>query len=170
MINKKKTYWYGFVKLVGFTLSVLALLPSNPLWAQQTRSFSIATGGTGGVYYVMGGGIANMLTKYLPNAKVTAEATAAAVDNGKLIEARKADLAFMPGDVSYDAYMGQGKFKNKIPLRTLLSLYSDYIHFVALDGTGIHSVKDLRGKRVSIGAPGRGREVKNIKLTNEDRR
>ena len=164
MINKKKTYWYGFVKLVGFTLSVLALLPSNPLWAQQTRSFSIATGGTGGVYYVMGGGIANMLTKYLPNAKVTAEATAAAVDNGKLIEARKADLAFMPGDVSYDAYMGQGKFKNKIPLRTLLSLYSDYIHFVALDGTGIHSVKDLRGKRVSIGAPGSGTEVKGMRI------
>jgi len=159
MINR-----HSFVKLTGAAWVATILLVSSQLWAQQIRSLSIATGGTGGVYYVMGGGIANMLTKNLPNVKVTAEATAAAVDNGKLIEARKADLAFMPGDVSYDAYLGKGKFRAKIPLRTLLSLYSDYIHFVALEGAGINSIKDLRGKRVSIGAPGSGTEVKGMRI------
>jgi TRAP transporter TAXI family solute receptor len=137
---------------------------SNQLWAQQTRSLSIATGGTGGVYYVLGGGIANMLTKSLPNLKVTAEATAASVDNAKLVEAFKADLAFIAGDVAYDAYMGRGKLKTKISLRNLLVPYSDYIQFVALEGIGINSVKDLRGRKVSIGAPGSGTEVKGMRI------
>src|SRR5512139_1130779 len=100
-----------FFQIAGTTLVTALLAPSTPLWAQQ-RKLSIATGGTGGVFYVMGGGVANLLTKTLPNAKVTAEATAAAVDNCKLIDVRKADLGFSPGDILYDSYVGQDKFKS----------------------------------------------------------
>ena len=152
-----------FLQVAGSTLAASLLTPSTPLWAQQ-RKLSIATGGTGGVFYVMGGGIANILTKKMADTKVTAEATAAAVDNGKLLEVRKADMAFMPGDVAYDAYMGLGKFKNKVPIRTVLTAYGNFTHLVVAEGSGINSVKDLRGKRVSLGAPGSGTEVKAVRL------
>jgi TRAP transporter TAXI family solute receptor len=153
-----------FFQWAGATLGAAMISPPGRLWAQQVRRLSIATGGTGGVFYVMGGGIANMLTKALPNTKVTAEATAAAVDNCKLIGARKADMAFSPGDVLYDGYVGQESFKSKIPLRTLLIVYSNFIHFVASEGSGIKSLPELRGKRVSLGAPGSGTEVKAARI------
>jgi len=151
------------LQVAGFTLAAALLVPSTSLWAQQ-RKLSIATGGTGGVFYVMGGGVANLLTKTLPNAKVTAEATAAAVDNCKLIDVRKADLAFSPGDVLYDSYVGRDKFKTKIPVRTLLNPYCNFIHFVASESSGIKTLSDLRGKRVSLGAPGSGTEVKAARI------
>ena len=149
--------------LAGVLLIAVICLVSGQVPAQQ-RGLSIVTGGTGGVYYVLGGGIANMLTKNLTNIKVTAESTAASVDNAKLIDARKADLAFIAGDVAYDACMGLAKFKNKVPLRNLLVPYSDFIQFVAAEGAGISSLKELRGKRVSIGAPGSGTEVKGMRM------
>jgi len=153
-----------FFQWAGATLGCTLISAPARSWAQQARRLSVATGGTGGVFYVLGGGIANMLTKSLPDIKVTAEATAASVDNAKLIEARKADLAFIAGDVSYEALMGEGKFKNKVPLRNLLVPYSDVIQFVALEGAGINSIRDLRGKRVSVGAPGSGTEVKGMRI------
>lgn len=162
MEQEKKLSRRVFLQAAGAALGT-ALLPSAEVWA-QARKYSIATGGTGGVFYVMGGGFASMLTKNLANSKVTAEATAAAVDNAKLIEVRKAEMAFMPGDVLYDGYMGLGKFKNKIPMRTLLAPYANFTHFVVPEGAEINSVKDLRGKRVSLGAPGSGTEVKGVRI------
>ena len=97
-----------------------------------------------------------------PLPEATAEVTSASVDNCKLIQARKADLGFVMADVAYDAFKGSGRFKaapGAIPVRTLGVLYSNYMHFVALDGSGIKSMTDLRGKRVSTGAPGSGTEV-----------
>jgi len=158
-----KSFRLSLLSLAGVLLITTILANPGQVLAQQ-KGLSIATGGTGGVYYVLGGGVANMLTKNLPNVKVTAESTAASVDNAKLVDARKADLSFIAGDVAYDAYMGAGKFKKKIPLRNLLVPYSDFIQFVAAEGAGINSVKDLRGKRVSIGAPGSGTEVKGMRI------
>ncbi len=163
MAQDSKILRRTFLQVTSFALATILLAPSTSLWAQQQK-LSIATGGTGGVFYVMGGGVANVLTKKMADTKVTAEATAAAVDNGKLIESRKADLAFMPGDVAFDAYMGMGKFKNKVPMRTLLTAYGNFTHFVVAEGSGINSVKDLRGKRISLGAPGSGTEVKAVRI------
>ena len=152
------------MKWGGMALGTAALSRPSRLWAQE-RKLSIVTGGTGGVFYVLGGGVANLLTKNLPNTKVTAEATAASVDNVKLIGARKADIGFIAGDSAYDGYLGQAQFKSgKIPLRNLLVPYADFLHFVVLEGSGIKSVKDLRGKRVSLGAPGSGTEVKGSRV------
>lgn len=141
--------------------------PATPAGEKQGAApatkakLSIATGGTGGVYYVYGGGLANLITKNLPNAEATAEVTSASVDNAKLIQAGKADLALMMGDVAYDAANGRGKFEatGKAPLRALAVLYSNYTHIVVLDGSGIKKVADLKGKKVSTGAPGSGTEV-----------
>jgi hypothetical protein len=134
----------------------------------QTKAnrISIATGGTGGVYYPLGGGMANVISRYVPNTEATAEVTSASVDNCKLIQARKADLALIMADVSYDALKGMGRFKasGAIPVRTIVVPYTNHMHFVSTEGTGIKSMKDLKGKRVSTGSPGSGTEVKAVRV------
>jgi len=136
--------------------------------AAQTKPvrLSIATGGTGGVYYPLGGGMAKVISKYIPNTEATAEVTAASVDNCKLIQIGKADLALIMADVGYDALKGIERFKptGAIPIRTIGVLYSNYMHFVTTQGSGIKTVADLKGKRVSTGSPGSGTEVKSLRV------
>ncbi len=163
----------GFKREIGrgvmvFFMTLFLLFLSVSAEAQtKTIRLSVATGGTGGVYYVFGGGIAQVISKNIPNVEATAEVTAASVDNCKLIQAQKADLALIMADVGYDAFKGLGRFKaapGAIPVRTVAVLYSNYMHFVALEGSGIKSMPDLRGKRVSTGAPGSGTEVKALRV------
>jgi len=121
---------------------------------------SIATGGTGGVYYPYGGGLAKLLNDNLPGIRATAEVTAASVDNLKLIRDGGADLAFVLADSLADAVAGRGAFEGRpVAVRSLAVLYSNYTHLVTLAGSGIGSVGDLRGQVVSTGAPGSGTEV-----------
>src|SRR3954453_22247968 len=126
-----------------------------------TRRLSIATGGTGGVFYPYGGGIAKGLTEHLPNTEVTAEGTAASVDNLKFIKQGTSDLAFSMADIAADAAAGRDAFKDfgAVPVRLLAVLYPSYTHLVTLAGNGINRVADLRGKVVSTGAPGAGTTV-----------
>jgi len=132
-----------------------------PAAAQQKISLSIATGPTGGVYYPMGGGMANVLTKYVPNLNATAEATAGSIANLQFILTKKADVALSMADASYDAWKGENKFKGKaVPVRGLMVLYPNRFHIVTLDGLGINKVADLKGRRVSTGPPNSGTEVK----------
>jgi uncharacterized protein len=121
---------------------------------------SIATGGTGGVYYPYGGGIAKLLNENIPGVRASAEVTAASVDNLKLIRDRKADLAFTLADTLADATGGRGAFNGApVPVASLAVLYSNYTQIVTLAAGGIRSVADLRGKVVSTGAPGSGTEI-----------
>jgi len=155
-------------KQISFYLSViiaaLALLPAATDAQVKTR-LSIATGGTGGVYYPLGGGLAAMMSKYLPGVEATAEVTTASVDNMKLLHTDKIALAFTQPDAAWDANQGQTKgFSEKVAVRTIAALYSNYMHIVALDGIGIKSIPDLKGKRVSTGAPGSGTEVKGLRV------
>jgi len=133
-------------------------------FAQKQVRLSIATGGTGGVYYPLGGGMANVISKHLPNAEATAEVTAASVDNCLLVGAKKADMALIMADVGWDALQGKGKFKEKLPIMTLAVLYINNMHLVTLEGKGIDKALDLKGKRVSTGAPGSGTEVKALRV------
>ncbi len=132
-------------------------LPAG-LFAESKPKISIATGGMGGVYFVMGGGLASLLTKYA-DVDATAEVTAASVDNCKLLGAKKADVGFVIADTAYDAYKGTGSFKNPMPLRVLAVIYPHKNHVVTLEGKGIKQIADLKGKRVSTGSPGSGTEV-----------
>jgi TRAP transporter TAXI family solute receptor len=148
-------------------LLVLILTLSLGLSTASAQSkdvkLSIATGGTGGVYYPMGGGMANILSKYIPYAEATAEVTAASVDNCLLVGAKKADMAFIMADVGWDALQGMGKFKEKLPIVTLAVLYINNMHLVTVEGKGIEKVTDLKGKRVSR-APGARIEVKCLRV------
>lgn len=120
----------------------------------------IGTGGTGGVFFPYGGGLARIITAKLPNSEMTAEVTGGSVDNMKLIHAGEADLGMSTADSAYDAIMGTGAYKDtgKIQACTIANLYVSYIHVVALDGVGINSVEDMKGKRVSVGSAGSSTE------------
>jgi len=133
-------------------------------WAQKTVRLSIATGGTGGVYYPLGGGMANIISKYIPYAEATAEVTTASVDNCILVGRGKAELALVMADTAWDAYQGKAQFKEKIPVRTVAVLYPNNMHVVTGEGKGIDKVSDLKGKRVSTGAPGSGTEVMALRV------
>jgi TRAP transporter TAXI family solute receptor len=148
----RRLFIFGMIGVLVFGVS--------SAWAQKTVRLSIATGGTGGVYYPLGGGMANVISKYIPYAEATAEVTTASVDNCLLVGQGKADMALIMADVGWDAYQGKGKFKEKIPLRTVAVLYPNNMHVVTIEGKGIEKVTDLKGKRVSTGAPGSGTEVK----------
>ena len=146
-----------------------ASAPRSPPWrfafAAQAQNISIATGGTGGVYYPMGGGIAAVLSKHVPGMQATAEVTGGSVDNLKLIGSGKPYIAFAMTDASQDALRGEDKFKgNKVPLRTLMILYPNRMHVVTVEGRGIAKMADLKGKRVSTGSPGSATEVMAFRL------
>ena len=131
----------------------------------QQKTFAIGTGGTGGVYYPLGGGLANILSKNLPGVQATAEVTGGSVDNLKLIGAGQSELAFTMADAAFDAFKGEDKFRSgKIPLRTLLVLYPNRMHVVTVESIGIAKMADLKGKRVSTGAPGSATEVMAFRL------
>jgi TRAP transporter TAXI family solute receptor len=144
--------------------SLIVLAAGAPALAQQNR-ISITTGGTGGVYYPLGGGMANILSKYLPGMQATAEVTGGSVDNLKLIAAGKSEVAFSMVDAAWDGYKGQDKFKDApVAARTLMVLYPNRMQIVTVEGTGINKLADLRGKRVSTGSPGSGVEVMALRV------
>jgi uncharacterized protein len=134
-------------------------------FSATAQNLSIATGGTGGVYYPLGGGIAAALSKYVPGMQATAEVTGGSVDNLKLIGTGKPYIGLVMTDASQDAYRGEDKFKgNKVPLRTLMILYPNRMHVVTVEGRGINKMSDLKGKRVSTGSPGSATEVMAFRL------
>src|SRR6188768_2769369 len=138
-------------------LALLAALAA-PTLAQER--ISITTGGTGGVYYPLGGGMANVLTKYVPGYAATARVTGGSVDNLKLIGSQQSEVALVMVDAALDALKGEDKFKGSpVDVRTLMVLYPNRMHVVSMDGTGVEKMSDLKGKRVSTGSPGSATEV-----------
>jgi TRAP transporter TAXI family solute receptor len=146
-------------RFVTCTIALAAALLAGAALAQQ-KTIAIATGGTGGVYYPLGGGLANILSKNLPGYQATAEVTGGSVDNLKLIGTGQSEVAFSMADAALDAFNGQDKFKSgKVAVRTLMVLYPNRMHVVTIEGTGIQKMADLKGKRVSTGSPGSATEV-----------
>ncbi len=126
----------------------------------QAQNISIATGGTGGVYYPMGGGMAAVLSKYVSGMQATAEVTGGSVANLQLIGTGKPYIALSMNDAALDALKGQDKFTGKpVPVRTLMVLYPNRMHVVSIEGTGVTKMADLKGKRVSTGSGGSATEV-----------
>ena len=151
-----------FKALAASTLLVVA----TPVFAQE--QLSIATGGTGGVYFPMGGGLAEIINGKIDGYSATAEVTGASVENMGLVATGDADLAIALADTVQQGYTGTGRFEgNALPMvRGLASLYANMIQIVALEGSGITTLEDLRGKRVSVGAPGSGTEVNAAAILN----
>ena len=126
----------------------------------QGGELTFATGGTGGVYYVYGGGIANVITNNLEGYSATAQETNASVDNMLLIQEGAADLALALGDVVADAVEGAGEFDGApIDICSLGNLYDNFTQPITTTDSGITTVEDLSGRVVSVGAPGSATEV-----------
>jgi TRAP transporter TAXI family solute receptor len=140
-------------------IAVVASLAAGPAIAQT--QLSIATGGTGGVYYPMGGGLAEVINKHVEGLNATAEVTGASVENMGLIATGDADLAIALADTVQQAYAGTGRFEGQqLPMtRAIGSLYANMVQIVTTADSGIGSIEDLAGHRVSVGAPGSGTEV-----------
>ena len=143
----------SIVRIAGAALLALAS-------AAQAQNISIATGGTGGVYYPLGGGLAAVLSKKVPGMTATAEVTGGSVANMQLVGTGKSYLAFTQADAAIDALKGQDKFAGKpIPVRALAVLYPNRMHVVSIEGTGVTKIGDIKGKRVSTGSGGSATEV-----------
>ncbi len=147
----------------GFTIALSAVAAVALLFGAaqaQQKTMSIGTGGTGGVYYPLGGGMANILTKAIPGLQATAEVTGGSVDNLKLLGAGRSEMGLSMADAALDAEKGTGKFAGaKVPVRTLMILYPNQMHVVSIEGAGVEKMADLKGKRVSTGSGGSATEV-----------
>ena len=141
---------------------VVAATAATTAWAQQRLFFGIATGGTGGTYYPLGGMLAQLISnKATVDGKkitATAEAAGASVANAKLLGNKDIESAFVAADILDAAYNGAGQFKDAPikNLRALGALYPETVQLITRGDSGINSVKDLKGKSVSSGSPGSG--------------
>lgn len=146
------------MKKLKYTVAATMMAAALPASAQQ---LSIATGGTGGVYYPIGGGFAEMINNHIEGAQATAEVTGASVENMGLIMRGDADMALALADTVYQAYTGTGDFEGRQieNTRALASVYPNAVQLVTLAESDIQSIADLAGKRVSVGAPGSGTEL-----------
>ncbi|MEU6998374.1 TAXI family TRAP transporter solute-binding subunit [Nonomuraea sp. NPDC046570] len=135
--------------------------------AEQTgggKRLSIATGNTTGVYYILGGGLADQISKNLPGYQATAEATGASVENIQRVVKGDSDIAFTLADSAADAVAGKGAFTAPQPIRAIARLYNNSTQVVATAESGVKSIADLKGKRVSTGSPNSGTEVIALRL------
>lgn len=122
-------------------------------------TFAIATGGTAGMYYPFGGGLASIWSKEVPGVNAKAEVTGGSVTNVIQVARQESELGIAMADVIADAYTGQGRFPEPLPLRVLFTIYPNVVHILTLKENGIRSVEDMRGRRVSLGAAGSGTAV-----------
>jgi uncharacterized protein len=147
-------------RLFSLVLAIgIMVIGSTALAQKKTVLISIASGMSGGVYYAMAGGMAEVMSKYVSYLQATPEMSPGSVDNCLLIEQKKVELALIMADTGWDASLGKGRFKEKIPLRTLAVVYPNNMHVLSLEGKGIEKITDMRGKRVSTSAPGSGTEI-----------
>ena len=146
-------------KLLRYLAVMAGVVCAVTSYAQSKVNIFVASGPTTGVYYPLGGGLADVLTKFVPNLNATAGTTDGSMANLLLIGQGKADVAFSMADASWDAYKGQGKFQKPVNIRALMVLYPNRMHIVTVDGTGITKMADLKGKRVSTGAPNSATQI-----------
>ena len=149
-----------------FTVHLAAVLAAGLVAAAPTRAaenfVTVLTGGTSGVYYPLGVALSTNIGKALPNVKTSVQATKASVENLNLLQGGRGEIAFTLGDSLSDAWKGNEEAGFKTPLKKLrgvAAIYPNYIQIVARADAGIKSLADLKGKRISVGAPRSGTEL-----------
>ena len=139
-----------------------AALPYTTLVQAQQKFINILTGGQSGVYYPMGVALSQIYAKAMPAAKVTVQATKASAENLNLLQAGRGEIAFTLADSLSDAWKGDKEAGFAAPLtklRAVAGIYANYIQIVASGDSGIKTMADLKGKRISVGAPKSGTEL-----------
>ncbi|MBU6156171.1 MAG: TAXI family TRAP transporter solute-binding subunit [Alphaproteobacteria bacterium] len=148
------------MKRLVFALVVCALVAGGAVAASKLR-LSIATGGTGGVFFPYGGGLARVLSHKVPGMQVTAEVTGGSVDNIKLVGAGDADIGFSTIDSAVDGKKGVGAYADTGPqdIVAIAVLYDSFVHVVARADLKITDVSQLKGRRISVGSAGSSTEA-----------
>jgi TRAP transporter TAXI family solute receptor len=148
-----------WTKVLGGVVLAMFAVPS----ALAADTFvNVLTGGTSGVYYPLGVALSNAIGKGLPDVKTSVQATKASVENLNLLQSGRGEIAFALGDSVSDAWKGNEEAGFKSPLKKLrgiAAIYPNYIQIVARADTGIKTLADLKGKKVSVGAPKSGTEL-----------
>ncbi len=134
----------------------IALALAGPV-AAKTTFISIGTGGTGGIYYPYGGGVAEIWSKYVKGVKAVAEVTGASVENVKLAHKGETVVGEVMGDVAVAGFKGEDKFKGKKhDILSMAIMYPNLLQVVALKKSGITNIEQVTGRNVSTGSPGSG--------------
>jgi TRAP transporter TAXI family solute receptor len=147
--------------LVRITALACATLAA-PLALGAESFINVLTGGTSGVYYPLGVALSNVIGKAMPAAKTSVQATKASVENLNLLQAGRGEIAFTLGDSLSDAWKGNEEAGFKTPLKKLrgiAAIYPNYIQIVARADSGIKTLADMKGKKISVGAPKSGTEL-----------
>jgi len=147
---------------IGVGLALSAAVLSGAAVAQQQQFINVLTGGQSGVYYPLGVALSQIFAKDIPNVRSTAQVTRASAENLNLLQAGRGELALTLADALSDAWNGNAEagFNNKLDkLRGLSGTYNNYIQIVANADSGIKTLADLKGKRVSVGAARSGTEL-----------
>ena len=143
--------------IIGLVICMaFALVPAGPVSA-KTTFISIGTGGTGGIYYPYGGGVAEIWSKHVPGVKAVAEVTGGSVENVKLAHKGETVIGEVMGDVAMAGYSGLSKFKGKKhKILAMAIMYPNLLQVVTLKSSGITNIEQVKGKKISTGSPGSG--------------
>lgn len=143
---------------LGGLFFVLLLSSNVPKVDAAVTHLSMGTASVGGIFHSVGLALAQCVNKFLPEVNITAEITAGTIENLRLLDDRKIQLAVVTPQVAYQALTGKPPWKNKIEFSILMRLIPNSNNYVVLSGSRIKSVADLKGKRVSVGPAGGGLE------------
>jgi len=155
----------GLVLMAGIALASLLV---NPAGAQNKQQLRIGGAGAGGLFYVMSGGMANILTKYGTTISATAQATSGGVENARLIESGQVDIAMVTEDIADHAWRGVDEFKTPLSnTRLLFKGHPTVYTFVTLAKSNIRSLADIKGKVLTFGPPGAGSTVLGERILAE---
>ena len=167
----KKALLLGLMLVFTLTIVLTGCTPKPPATSDPTPTpppapkaqyLSIATGGTAGVYFPLGGRMADILNNNIPGMTATAQSTGASVANINLIGTKEVEVAFVQNDIAYYAYTGTEMFadgKKVDSVRGLATVYNETVQIVASEASGIKTIADLKGKKVAVGASGSGTEA-----------
>ena len=145
------------MKRIGLFLILCIILALSGPVAAKTTFIGIGTGGTGGIYYPYGGGVAEIWSKYVPGIQAVAEVTGASVENVKLADKGETVFGEVMGDVALAGFQGEGKFKGKKhDILSMAIMYPNLLQVVTLKNSGITNIEQVKGKRISSGSPGSG--------------
>lgn len=147
---------------IGMAVMVSAALLTGCGSDEGGKKFlNIATGGTAGTYYPIGGAMAEILNKDIKGMNASAQSTGATVANINMLKEGSVDLAIVQNDITYYAVNGTEMFTDKKvdTIRGIAALYPETCQFVTLDSSGIRSIAELKGKKVAVGAAGSGAEA-----------
>jgi TRAP transporter TAXI family solute receptor len=153
----KKTWSRIFVLSLACLVSLFFAATS-----EAKRQLTIGTASLGGAYYPVGTGIAEIISKYVPEIQMTAEVTGGSVENPRLVGTGQTDVGICNANHGYAAVRGETPYDKKFEIRAMGALHSSVLHVITIDGTGVKTIANLKAKKIAAGPMG-GRKRADVK-------